>query len=209
MSDENTPDGAADADEHEDSRKTKDIVQSRDKWKSKARAAAEELEILRAEKDSARQQKMLEEKRFQELLEEEKGRSAAYKAEKEKAEKAWEGKYKTLVHEIRFDKYAGALASKLGSDRTVVEALLLKAGKDGGLDMAPEQISAETVDAGAEVLKKLAPSLFTNRGNSAGGAPYMPMHNPQIKAPGEADLESRRAAIREKAKRDSEKLYSK
>ena len=205
MSDEETPDGAADAEDSIPKSKFHGVVKQRDELKSKYR----ELEAWKAEREAAdevaRQDKLKQEKQFEKLIGELQGKISTLTQERDGVHAEWQSKWEARDAAERADKFQSAIADKFpGVNRTILRALMRELAEGGGLDLAPEKQDGRTVDAAVANLKKNFPDVLTNRGNSAGGAPYTPMLNPKNKAQGELDSDVQR--VRDMAKRHSDEM---
>ncbi len=182
------------------------VVKDRDGWKSKYR----EIEAWKAEREAADEaaahEKLKQEKQFEKLIGELQGKISTLTQERDGVQAEWQSKWDAREAAERADKFQSAIADKFpGVNRTILRALMRELAEGGGLDLAPEKQDGRTVDAAVANLKKNFPDVLTNRGNSAGGAPYVPMPSPQNRALGmEGDLETRRAKVRDMAKRHSE-----
>ena len=203
MSDEHTPDGAPDGEDSIPKSTFQGVVKQRDEIKSELR----ELKAWKAEREaadeSARQEQLKHEKKFETLIGELQGKIKTLESERDSIATEWQTKWEQRDAAERSERFQSALADKFpGVNRTVLRALMREAAEGSGLDLAPEKLDSRTVDAAAAALKKSFPDVLTNRGNSAGGAPLLPGFNPQNKAPGEMEgLDAKRAAVREIAKR--------
>lgn len=209
MSDEQTPDGAADADDSIPKSKFQGLVKQRDEIKAENR----ELKAWRAEREAAdevaRQEQLKQEKQFEKLIGELQSQIGTLKQERDSIATEWQTKWDQRDAVERSEKFQSAIADKFpGVNRTVLRALMREVAEGGGLDLAPEKFDGRTVESVAAGLKKTFPDVLTNRGNSAGGAPLLPGFNPQNKSPGEMGHAMDAARVEALAKQRSEALRS-
>lgn len=175
MSDEQSPDGAPDGDDSIPKSKFQGVVKQRDEIKSKLR----DLEAWKAEREAADEaaghEKMKAEKQYEKLIGELQGKISTLTQERDGVQAEWQSKWDAREAAERADKFQSAIADKFpGVNRTILRALMRELAEGGGLDLAPEKQDGRTVDAAVANLKKNFPDVLTNRGNSAGGAPYIP-----------------------------------
>ncbi len=137
------------------------VIGQRQDLKAKLRDATAKLSEFEASQKEAADAKLREQGEFQKLLEAEKKKSADL-------ESAIAG----MVKEQRSTLAIDAVTAKLdGVDRSMVHALMLLQEKQG-VDIAPEDVSTDFVDAMVGRLKQSAPSLFQPKG--IGGTPGVP-----------------------------------
>lgn len=175
MSDEQTPDGAADADDSIPKSKFQGVVKQRDEIKSKLR----DLEAWKAEREAADEasnhEKMKAEKQYEKLISELQGKITTLAQERDGIAAEWQSKWEARETAERSDKFQSAIADKFpGVNRTVLRALMRELADGSGLDLAPEKLDSRTVDSAVAALKKGFPDVLTNKGNGAGGGPYIP-----------------------------------
>lgn len=116
------------------------------------------LDEFEAEKKAADEQKLRDDGESQKLL-------AIRDAELEAARAETAG----LQWDKRFVSTAKAVATETGLDSAVMAGMLLLEQRDGGADVAPDDLSADTVAGLIDMVRKRAPSLFEAR--NVGGTP--------------------------------------
>ena len=178
------PDGAEDTqnqdgDESVPKWKLEDVIKSRAKEREKRKAMEAELAQFREAKKKADEAKMMEERRFEELLKER-------EEELESMRKQIQDRERRELENSLFN----AVSDFAGASRQTTEYILTGMIARGELDM-PESIDKRTVDAVARKLKDAAPDLFKPR--NVGGTPPRPgLAVPQT-APAADDIEAWKA----------------
>lgn len=137
------------------------VVEQRQAEKAKRRDLTAKLAEYEAREKEAEDAKLREQGEFQKLLEAEKGKSAGL-----------EQQIANMLREQRSALAIDAVISKIeGADRNMVHGLMLLQEKQG-VDIAPEEVSTDFVDAMVGRLKEASPSLFQPKG--IGGTPGVP-----------------------------------
>ncbi|MGH1451196.1 MAG: OmpH family outer membrane protein [Pseudomonadaceae bacterium] len=140
------------------------VVDQRQAEKAKRRELAAKVAEYEAKAKETADAKMREQGEFQKLLE-------AEKAEKSKLEQ----QLHSMQTEQRSALAVDAVTNKIErADRSIVHALMLLQEKQG-VDIAPEEVSTDFVDAMVGRIKSVAPQLFQPQG--IGGTPGVPGTN--------------------------------